>query len=167
MRLTVRVNADVLQHSTGAFFSNLTRTSIAATPRLDLTHGNIFNGASFHLNDPSTGNIETIFNMAQVKNIWPVRLYARPQAAIPRTVTREEISAIISKRDGTNDTYPPHVQGNVDKLHAEGFTGKGVRIAVVDTGIDYKHPSLGGCFGPGCKVAFGRDCTCCFYPQDV
>ncbi|KAG0027455.1 hypothetical protein BGZ81_005628 [Podila clonocystis] len=28
---------------------------------------------------------------------------------------------------------------------------------VIDTGIDYKHPALGGCFGPGCKVAFGYD----------
>lgn len=26
-----------------------------------------------------------------------------------------------------------------------------------DTGVDYKHPALGGCFGSGCKVAFGHD----------
>ena len=28
-------------------------------------------------------------------------------------------------------------------------------MAVIDTGVDYMHPALGGCFGPGCKVAFG------------
>ncbi|EFY84257.1 subtilisin-like serine protease PR1C [Metarhizium acridum CQMa 102] len=27
--------------------------------------------------------------------------------------------------------------------------------AVVDTGIDYTNPALGGCFGKGCRVAFG------------
>ena len=38
-----------------------------------------------------------------------------------------------------------------------GYTGKGVKVAVMDTGIDYHHPDLGGCFGPGCRVAFGYD----------
>lgn len=28
---------------------------------------------------------------------------------------------------------------------------------MIDTGIEYTHPALGGCFGPGCKVAFGWD----------
>lgn len=38
-----------------------------------------------------------------------------------------------------------------------GLTGAGVRVAVMDTGIDYDHPDLGGCFGPGCRVARGYD----------
>lgn len=28
-------------------------------------------------------------------------------------------------------------------------------MAIIDSGIYYKHPALGGCFGPGCKVEFG------------
>lgn len=28
---------------------------------------------------------------------------------------------------------------------------------ILDTGVDYKHPALGGCFGPGCTVAYGYD----------
>lgn len=36
-------------------------------------------------------------------------------------------------------------------------TGQGMRIAVIDSGIDYTHPDLGGCFGPGCKVVDGYD----------
>jgi subtilisin family serine protease len=30
----------------------------------------------------------------------------------------------------------------VDQLHQEGYTGKGVKVAVLDTGIDYNHPDL-------------------------
>lgn len=45
----------------------------------------------------------------------------------------------------------------VDKLRAEGYYGSGLRVAVVDSGIDYKHPALGGCYGEGCLVAFGYD----------
>ena len=38
-----------------------------------------------------------------------------------------------------------------------GLTGRGVRVAVIDSGIDYDHPDLGGCFGPGCRVVKGYD----------
>ena len=45
----------------------------------------------------------------------------------------------------------------------DGLTGKGVKVAILDTGIDYSHPALGGCFGQGCKVADGYDF---FYDDD-
>lgn len=32
----------------------------------------------------------------------------------------------------------------VDRLRANGITGAGIRVAVVDTGIDFDHPALGG-----------------------
>lgn len=36
-------------------------------------------------------------------------------------------------------------------------TGVGTRIGIIDTGIDYTHPDLGGGFGPTFKVAGGYD----------
>jgi subtilisin family serine protease len=35
--------------------------------------------------------------------------------------------------------------------------GTGVRIAIIDTGVDYRHPDLGGGFGPGFRVVGGYD----------
>jgi hypothetical protein len=37
------------------------------------------------------------------------------------------------------------------------ITGRGIRIAIIDTGVDYTHPDLGGCFGSNCKVVDGWD----------
>jgi len=36
-----------------------------------------------------------------------------------------------------------------------GLTGSGMKIGIIDDGIDYKVPDLGGCLGSGCKVAGG------------
>lgn len=48
-----------------------------------------------------------------------------------------------------------------------GFTGAGIKVAVMDTGIDYNHPDLGGCFGPGCRVAKGYDFVGDAYDADT
>lgn len=45
-----------------------------------------------------------------------------------------------------------------DVAQAElGLSGAGIRVGIIDTGIDYHHPDLGGCFGPGCRVETGYD----------
>ena len=40
-----------------------------------------------------------------------------------------------------------------------GIRGQGMKIAIIDDGVDYTHPDLGGCAapGPGCKVFAGYD----------
>src|SRR5439155_19943415 len=43
------------------------------------------------------------------------------------------------------------------------ITGKGVTVAVIDTGIDYNSPELGGGYGAGKKVIGGYD----FYDNDA
>ncbi|EJD38966.1 hypothetical protein AURDEDRAFT_128569 [Auricularia subglabra TFB-10046 SS5] len=45
----------------------------------------------------------------------------------------------------------------VELAHAAGFKGKGIQVAILDTGVDYNHPSLGGGFGPGFKIEGGAD----------
>ncbi|EPE06812.1 minor extracellular protease vpr [Ophiostoma piceae UAMH 11346] len=50
-----------------------------------------------------------------------------------------------------------HHMTGVDKLHEAGLRGKGVTVAIVDTGVLYTHPDLGGGIGPGFKVVGGYD----------
>ncbi|KAI9596751.1 peptidase S8/S53 domain-containing protein [Syncephalis fuscata] len=38
-----------------------------------------------------------------------------------------------------------------------GIVGKGINIGIIDSGVDYTHPALGGGFGPGYKVRYGYD----------
>jgi subtilisin family serine protease len=38
-----------------------------------------------------------------------------------------------------------------------GVTGANIVVAILDTGIDYRHPDLGGCLGSTCKVIAGHD----------
>ena len=37
------------------------------------------------------------------------------------------------------------------------YTGKGVRIAIFDTGINWRHPALGGGVGPNFKIIYAKD----------
>ena len=46
---------------------------------------------------------------------------------------------------------------NATKVWANGYTGKGQTICVIDTGINYSHSDLGGCIGSSCKVLSGYD----------
>lgn len=59
------------------------------------------------------------------------------------------------------DTSVPEIRANevwdlFDKNNNQ-ITGIGQTIAVIDTGVDYTHPELGGCFGSSCKVIGGYD----------
>ncbi|KAH7375188.1 serine endopeptidase [Plectosphaerella cucumerina] len=53
--------------------------------------------------------------------------------------------------------YSNHHMTGVDKLHAAGVKGKGAKVGVIDTGINYGHKALGGGIGEGFKVVGGYD----------
>ena len=78
--------------------------------------------------------MSTIEALDSVSAIWPVTLYSRP---VP------DIENIVNLSELTNETYSnqygPHVMTGVDKLHAQGYMGQGVSIAIIDSGVDYRY----------------------------
>jgi subtilisin family serine protease len=126
----------------------------------------IFSGLSLTLE--SDDDLPVLAAIDNVVGIWPVTLVKRPSAVtkqiphlkkIRRQFPGDATTPSIPHITGDIDVNRPHVMSGVDKLHAAGIKGKGIKIAAIDTGVDFRHPSLGGCFGPGCKISFGFDMT--------
>ncbi len=46
---------------------------------------------------------------------------------------------------------------HADIVHDMGYTGQGTAVAIIDTGVDYNHPTLGGGPIPNDKVVYGKD----------
>ncbi|KAF5607156.1 subtilisin-like serine protease [Fusarium subglutinans] len=84
--------------------------------------------------------------MEGVVNVWQAHKVAMPKVEFSDNGPSSSIR-----------NYSIHHWTGVDKLHAAGIRGKGSTVAIIDTGIDYTHKALGGCFGPGCKVKGGYD----------
>lgn len=141
------------------FYQELGADGIDVDHRMDLRY-NLFKGASFSLRDVERLN-ETSAAIAghqKVKNIWPVRRLSFPKLEPLSVGGNATAQAAHAKRQqASGDVFTPHVMTQVDRLHEEGITGGGIRIGIVDTGVDYLHPALGGCFGEGCLVAYGYD----------
>lgn len=129
---------------------------------MDLSY-NLFKGVSFRLEDlkAEEETAKQIAAMPEIKQMWPVREYPIPDDKVVWTGNSQtptpETSSLYTRQSSDNDTFSPHVMTQVDQLRARGVRGAGIRVAVVDTGIDYDHPALGGCFGEGCLVSFGTD----------
>lgn len=98
----------------------------------------VFNGLSIR-----TGSTRSqLARLAGVKAVYPVLEVALPD--VEPGESPELFSALsLTGADAAQNEL--------------GLTGAGVRVAVMDTGLDYHHPALGGCFGPGCRVVVGHD----------
>jgi subtilisin family serine protease len=92
-------------------------------------------------------NVDTLQAIQEVTQAWPVKRIKLS----PMNITAKYTDGL------TPPDYNIHKYTGVDQLHAAGIFGKGAVVAVVDTGIDYRHPALGAGFGPGNKIAGGYD----------
>ena len=82
-----------------------------------------------------------VARLSKVYNAVVVNIDA---AQLPAVVALPGVSAVkpIVDHDLALTSTVPYIGANA--LHGLGLTGTGVKIAVLDSGIDYTHKNLGG-----------------------
>ncbi|KAI0645827.1 subtilisin-like protease [Trametes meyenii] len=96
-------------------------------------------------------DVKQVLEIPGVKAIRPVVLIPGPKPVTKHIVTGPDDPQVPPDSEST------HILTGVNKLHAEGIFGEGVKVGIIDTGIDFTNPFLGGGFGPGFKVIGGFD----------
>lgn len=103
------------------------------------------------------GNVTVENNFQKLTNMLVVSGHVSQQQleALPGVLAvypEQQYKAALSK--SVPQVKAPHAWLKLDK-NGKNITGLGVRIAVLDTGVDFSHAALGGCFGRQCKVVAG------------
>jgi type VI secretion system secreted protein VgrG len=78
---------------------------------------------------------------------------AHAKHAAASTILEQPTGSLIT---GAATAYDPIV-GAAQTRIAYNVDGKGMTVAVIDTGVDYNNEALGGGFGPSAKVVAGYD----------
>lgn len=110
----------------------------------------LFKGVSVQLKDLSNheDKAQKMAQLPAVKNMWPVTLIQAPNPKVEWVAGTNSLPSIQSRDvypPPTDDgNFPPHKMVQIDKLRAKGFTGKGVKVAVIDTGVSESQSSVAG-----------------------
>ena len=120
-----------------AFRGNAKKANLNYTERF--AFDTLWNGLAIQV-DPA--QISTLRRIDGVTNVWPIETISVP------TVGADE---------GADLATAIAMTGADVAQNTLGLTGAGVKVAIMDTGVDYHHADLGGCFGAGCRVSVGHD----------
>ncbi|KAF9316924.1 hypothetical protein BG003_001412 [Podila horticola] len=127
---------------------------VAAHPGLKMRHEfwETLNAVSIEVADESVLH-ELVRSVPGIKLIEPVILRQAPKVIeSPFRASTEAVRQKLLPKLSSHD-----ITGVLEVHQKLGLYGKGIKIGIIDTGVDYTHPALGGCFGKGCKVAFGAN----------
>ena len=126
----------VLEQERSAFRVAAARAGLQYQERLAFT--SLWNGLSIRIDARNVGRLSTLRG---VRAVYPVQLaHLEP----------------LEPENGA-ELYTALAQTGADVAQRAGYTGAGIKVAVIDSGTDYHHPDLGGCFGLGCRVERGFD----------
>ncbi|KAF8065463.1 RIN2 [Scenedesmus sp. PABB004] len=113
---------------------------------------------------------ELLRSDAAVRAVRPVLKLSAPLDELRGRTLDEAVGAAAAgpAADAAGSAAEPSVWGGADEATLVGaaharYSGAGVRVAVIDDGLDYTHPAFGACarIGAGgrCRVVAGRDFT--------
>ncbi|KAF9363193.1 hypothetical protein BGX34_004657 [Mortierella sp. NVP85] len=101
----------------------------------------LLNGFSAQVKDQD--ELREIMSWSGLQRVSPLTIVSPPKQV--QSTRSPIVSSALSMTGAT-------------RVHSQlGLKGKGIKVGVIDTGVDFNHPALGGCFGEGCKIAFGYD----------
>jgi minor extracellular serine protease Vpr len=104
-----------------AFKAEATKAGVSFAERQSFT--TLWNGLSIQ----TKASASTLLDVKGVKAVYPVGLESIP----PEQTVSPELATAIQMT-------------GADIAHAEGYDGTGVKVGIVDTGLDLDHPDLGG-----------------------
>lgn len=80
--------------------------------------------------------VAKVAEMPKVKAIFPVRKYAVPHHVVHSTGSAAIETTLARRAEGNEtDTFSTHIMTQVNKFRDAGIKGKGIKIAVIDTGV--------------------------------
>jgi len=121
-----------------AFKANAAAAGVKLTERYSFS--TLWNGFSVSVPKSQAGALHMVPGVKAVYPVQPVSI--GPEPSTQNTPDDANSNPMIGADVAQNEL---------------GYDGTGVKIAIMDSGVDYTLPELGGCFGAGCKVAKGFD----------
>lgn len=118
--------------------------------KLRKSFNTLFNGVSIEISDANRAKLE---RLPQVAALYPV-------VTIPAPTPVERAQAMAATNEAINSIAMIQADRAQNELE---LTGQGVKVGVIDTGIDIDHPAFGGNGTPGstpfptARIPFGYD----------
>jgi subtilisin family serine protease len=96
---------------------------------LKVFQSDIFRGCAV---EAASDNADSLQALASVSQAWPSRKFFLGPVEPEHLLAGDEVLS----------NYSIHHMTGVDKLHEAGLFGKGAKVAIIDSGINYNHPAV-------------------------